>query len=138
MALALLLAAMLLPLLGIMGMFLSFALAEPWWSTTGIVVAFLLLGMFFDMTLRMALQAIYMSTTREAVMATQFTIYMTLGNMSNVVGSAIITPLDALFSSRSIFVSSAVLGIVPLLLLYWLPTASAVDEPAEPEPASAA
>lgn len=125
-------------LLGIMGMFLSFAIAQPWWSTTGVVVAFLLLGMFFDMTLRMALQAIYMSTTRKAVMATQFTIYMTLGNMSNVVGSAIITPLDALFSPQSIFISASVLGLIPLGLLFWLPEASAVDDSPEPEPASAA
>jgi PAT family beta-lactamase induction signal transducer AmpG len=114
--------------LGIMGTFLLFGLSKPWWSTTGVVVAFLLLGMFFDMTLRMALQAIYMDTTSEAVMATQFTIYMTLGNMSNVVGSGVITPLDALFDAQSIFFWAAGLGVIPLLLLYRLPAASEEKE----------
>jgi predicted MFS family arabinose efflux permease len=85
--------------------------------------------MFFDMTLRMSLQAIYMTTTRDAVAATQFTIYMTLGNMSNVVGSALITPLDALFEARSIFFCAAVLGLVPLALLYWLPPVPEGGEP---------
>jgi PAT family beta-lactamase induction signal transducer AmpG len=107
--------------LGIIATFLAFAMTQPWWSVSGVVIVFLLAGMFFDMTLRMSLQAIYMTTTRDAVAATQFTIYMTLGNMSNVVGSALITPLDALFEARSIFLFAAALGVVPLALLYWLP-----------------
>jgi predicted MFS family arabinose efflux permease len=86
--------------------------------------------MFFDMTLRMSLQAIYMTTTRDAVAAPQFTIYMTLGNMSNVVGSALITPLNALFEARPIFFCAALLGVVPLALLYWLPLVSERGEPA--------
>lgn len=114
---------------GIICTFLAFAGMRPWWSVTGVVVVFLLAGMFFDMTLRMSLQAIYMTTTRDAVAATQFTIYMTLGNMSNVVGSALITPLDALFEARSIFFCAAVLGLVPLALLYWLPPVPEGGEP---------
>ncbi|MFB6272208.1 MAG: MFS transporter [Salinibacter sp.] len=106
---------------GIICTFLALTLTQPWWSVSGVVIVFLLAGMFFDMTLRMSLQAIYMTTTRDAVAATQFTIYMTLGNMSNVVGSALITPLDALFEARSIFLCAAVLGVVPLILLHWLP-----------------
>jgi PAT family beta-lactamase induction signal transducer AmpG len=106
---------------GIIVTFLAFAFTFPWWSVPGVVIVFLLAGMFFDMTLRMSLQAIYMTATRDAVAATQFTIFMTLGNMSNVVGSALITPLDALFEARSIFLCAAVLGVVPLVLLYWLP-----------------
>ena len=106
---------------GIICTFFAFATMRPWWSTTSVVIVFLLAGMFFDMALRMSLQAIYMTTTRDAVAATQFTIYMTLGNMSNVVGSALITPLDALFDAQSIFFCAAVLGFVPLVLLYWLP-----------------
>ncbi|MFB6231002.1 MAG: MFS transporter [Salinibacter sp.] len=113
---------------GIIATFLAFATTRPWWSVSGLVVAFLLAGMFFDMTLRMSLQAIYMTTTRDAVAATQFTIYMTLGNMSNVVGSALITPLDALLEARSIFLCAAVLGVVPLVLLRWLPPIPTPDE----------
>ena len=114
---------------GIIVTFLTFALTQPWWSVTGLVIVFLLAGMFFDMTLRMSLQAMYMTTTRDAVAATQFTIFMTLGNMSNVVGSALITPLDALFEARSIFLCAAVLGVVPLVLLYWLPPVSEGNKP---------
>lgn len=106
---------------GIIVTFLTFALTRPWWPVPGVVIVFLLAGMFFDMTLRMSLQALYMTTTRDTVAATQFTIYMTLGNMSNVVGSALITPLDALFEARSIFLCAALLGVVPLVLLRWLP-----------------
>jgi PAT family beta-lactamase induction signal transducer AmpG len=108
-------------LMSILSLFLLFALCEPWWSATGVVVVFFLLGMFADMVLRMTLQALYMATTREDVMATQFTIYMTLGNMSNVLASLLITPLDALFSPQIIFLWSAAFGVIPLLLLYWLP-----------------
>jgi len=122
---------------GIMLLFLLFAAAQPWWSATIAVIAFLLLGMFFDMTLRMALQAMYMDTTREDVMATQFTIYMTLGNMSNVVGSGLITPLDAFFPPQSIFFCAAGMGIIPLTLLYWLPRApSSKATPGTPDGAS--
>lgn len=106
---------------GIIATFLAFAGTRPWWSISGVVIIFLLAGMFLDMTLRISLQAIYMTATQDAVAATEFTIYMTLGNMCNVVGSALITPLDALFEARSIFLSAAVLGVVPLVLLYWLP-----------------
>jgi hypothetical protein len=49
---------------------------------------------------------------------------MTLGNMTNVVGSTLITPLDALFDAQPIFLCAAVVGTVPLVLLYWLPSVS--------------
>jgi PAT family beta-lactamase induction signal transducer AmpG len=121
---------------GIIATFLAFAMSQPWWSVSGVVIVFLLTGMFFDMSLRMSLQAIYMTTTRDAVAATQFTIYMTLGNMSNVVGSALITPLDALFEARSIFLCAAVLGVVPLVLLRWLPPIPTPDADPTDRPSS--
>lgn len=110
---------------GIMMTFLGFATSAPWWSISAVIIVFFLMGVFFDMTLKMALQAIYMTMTRSRVTASQFTIYMTLGNMGNVIGSAILVPLDALFDAQMLFVCSALLGIVPLILLRWLPRAVA-------------
>ena len=55
---------------------------------------------------------------------------MTLGNMTNVVGSTLITPLDALFDAQPIFLCSTLVGTVPLVLLYWLTTVS--EPPARP------
>jgi predicted MFS family arabinose efflux permease len=57
---------------------------------------------------------------------------MTLGNMSNVVGSALITPLDALFDAQPIFLCAAVVGTVALVLLFWLPSVSE-DTPTAPD-----
>lgn len=110
---------------GIMLTFLGFATSAPWWSISAVIIVFFLAGVFFDMTLKMALQAIYMTMTRSRVTASQFTIYMTLGNMGNVIGSAILVPLDALFDAQMLFVCAAILGVVPLFLLRWLPRAVA-------------
>lgn len=110
---------------GIMMTFLGFATSAPWWSISAVIIVFFLMGVFFDMTLKMALQAIYMTMTRSRVTASQFTVYMTLGNMGNVIGSAILVPLDALFDAQMLFVCAALLGIVPLILLRWLPQAVA-------------
>jgi PAT family beta-lactamase induction signal transducer AmpG len=113
---------------GIMLAFVSFAASASWWTTTAVIVAFFLTGVFLDMTLKMALQAIYMTLTRSEVTASQFTIYMTLGNMGNVIGSGVVVPLDAFFDAQMIFVSAAVLGLVPLVLLRWLPQEVASGE----------
>ena len=91
-------------------------------TTSWIIVVCLLAGIFFDMALRMALQSIYMTTSRHAVAATQFTVFMTMANMSNVVGSGVIVPLDAFFDAQMIFVCAGLFALVPLALLHWLPS----------------
>jgi PAT family beta-lactamase induction signal transducer AmpG len=104
-------------LIGIVTLFLGFAAARPLWSNSLLIVGGLLVGIFLDMTLRMALQAVYMTWSQQELAATQFTIYMMMGNMSNVVGSGVVAVLSAVFEAQVIFVCAGLLGLLPLAVL---------------------
>lgn len=102
--------------------FSAFALAEPWWQASAVVVPFLLLGVLLDMTLKISLVALFMHVSRSRVAATQFTVYVTLGNLCNVLGSAVVVPLDAWLDYRGIFFCAAAFTVVTLVLLRWVPS----------------
>jgi PAT family beta-lactamase induction signal transducer AmpG len=99
----------------------AFAFAQPWWNTTGVVAAFVGGGVLLDMTLKATLAALFMDVTREHVAATQFTAYMTLGNLCNVLGSGLIIPLDAIMGFRGLFLSAAACSVGILAFLLWTP-----------------
>ena len=122
--------------LGIVAAFSVFALAQPWWQIPAVAVVFLGLGTFLDMALRMALQAVYMASAAPDVAATQFTIFMTLGNMSNVLGSVLLIPLAYWFEAQLIFMAAALLGVIPLFLLFKLPSIDTLQMHAAPPKAA--
>ena len=102
---------------GIALLFSLFALAEPGWDVRWVMAVFLLFGILLDMTLKIALASQFMFLAEKEAAATHFIVYMTLGNMSNVLGSAIIIPLEALFSYQTIFFCAAGFNAVTLGLL---------------------
>ena len=104
---------------GLLMLLVAFTLARPWWPADGVVVAFVGLAMLLDMALKTTLAALFMDTVREEVAATQFTTYMTLGNLCNVLGSGLIVPLDALLGFQGIFLSAVAVSGGVLALLYW-------------------
>lgn len=81
-------------------------------------------GSFLDMALRIALQAVCMTVTSRRLAASQFTIFMALSNMSNVLGGLLIALLSASFDAPTIFTCAATVGLLPLLLVRRLPTPS--------------
>lgn len=111
-------------LLGLIG---AFALADSWWMTPGVVAVFIGLGTLLDMTLKATLAALFMDVTQEHVAATQFTAYMTLGNLCNVLGSGLIIPLDALMGFSGLFLSAAACSAGILAFLHWAPLQRALQ-----------
>ena len=103
--------------MGIALLFIVFALAEPGWDVRWVMAVFLLLGILLDMMLKIALASQFMFLAETEAAATHFIVYMTLGNMSNVLGSIIIIPLEALFDYQTIFLCAAGFNAVTLWLL---------------------
>jgi PAT family beta-lactamase induction signal transducer AmpG len=112
---------------GLLGLLFVFTLARSWWQAAGVVVAFVGLAVFLDMMLKTTLAALFMDTAREEVAATQFTAYMTLGNLCNVLGSGLIVPLDALLGFQGIFLFAVVVSAGVLVFLYWSPVRQATQ-----------
>lgn len=111
-------------IIGIVALFISFSVAMPWWSIPALVILFLMTGSFLDMALRISLQAVYMTVTSRRLVASQFSIFMALSNMSNVLGGLLIALLSASFDAPTIFTCAATVGLLPLLLVRRLPTPS--------------
>lgn len=108
--------------------FMAIVASEPWWTKTAVVVPLLLFGIFFDMTLKIALVALFMQVTRVRVAATQFTIFVALSNLCNALGGAVVVPLDHWFDYRGIFAFAAVFALLTLVLVRYTP-ARAVPVP---------
>lgn len=103
--------------IGICVLLFSFTFASSWWGNAAVVAIFIGAGVFFDVVLKTTLAALFMDVTRKDVAATQFTIFMTMGNLCNVLGALIIIPLDFVFGFAGLFLSAAMLSIAILVFL---------------------
>lgn len=103
--------------IGLFSILMVFSTVDSLWLNSGLVALFIGLGVFFDLVLKTTLGSLFMDVTDKKIAATQFTIFMTLGNLCNVLGALLIIPLDHVFKFAGLFMSAAVLCLGIILFL---------------------
>lgn len=96
---------------------LGFALAEPYWDSTGVVLTGLIFQQTASQLIFVAVIASYMGICSPAVAATQFAVYMSLSNLSRSMGAGLFAFIAADTSSVQAIYIMAGLHIVGALLL---------------------
>lgn len=107
-------------LLGLGGLWLAFALAEPYWHHKWLAIALLYAEPACGSVASVGMFALFMGISWPKVAATQFTAYMALLNLSSTWGHAIAGPLDEWLDFGSLYVIGAGLQVVAVLLLWWI------------------
>ncbi len=95
--------ALVLSLLTLAALFVVFAVVEPWWSSTILVVGIWAAIMLSSQMFFIGFIATNMNMTWQTIAATQFAVYMALSNLSQAAGSAIYARLTEL-SYPTVFV----------------------------------
>lgn len=90
----------------------SFVLLKPHWDQTWLVKAFFITFYTFNTFMVVTVFAIAMNLSWRRVAATQFTIYMTLGNLGHSVGSWLMGALKTVVTWEFVL-----LAYIPLLIL---------------------
>lgn len=98
-------------------MIAAFGLLEPWWSSRGLLVAYLVVESGLLAVLNVSLFALFMSIASPRVAATQFTAYMALLNLSTTIGLRLAGPLDGRFEPATIYLVAGVLQAAMVLVL---------------------
>lgn len=94
-----------------------FASLDSLWPSKTFVVVIVLAETTFSAVMAAGLFALFMGISWPKVAATQFTAYMAMLNFSRVLGSKTAASLDPLLPVRDIYVYSAALLLLTLLLL---------------------
>lgn len=69
-----------------------------------------------DMAVRVSLFALYMKACSPGIAATQYTLYMVLGNLCNVIGSILVAGLSSIATIPLLFMAASLLA-VPVLII---------------------
>jgi len=109
----------------LIGLFLLIlGLSQPLWQSSGVVMTSILGITAADMMVRITLFSLYMGACRPAIAATQYTIYMALGNLCNVVGSLVVALLGLWVDIDIVFIAGAAFSILTLILFKQIKSAS--------------
>jgi PAT family beta-lactamase induction signal transducer AmpG len=102
------------------GLTLVFASCGDYWGNYTFLLGFTVVGALVSGVIGTALLALFMDLTSQVFPATQFQLYMALMNMHGVWASRLGGSLAGRFSPTTMFRISAVVEVVPLVLLIWL------------------
>ncbi|MEM1116424.1 MAG: MFS transporter [Bacteroidota bacterium] len=105
----------------------AMALAAPVWRTALVVEAYLLLWLTAQVLAQIAFFAVCMALCWKPVAGVQFSLYMAIGNLGLVAGSAMMGPLVAVLSPPQMFAAMAVVPTVAALVLLRVDVAAHVD-----------
>ncbi|MCO4762164.1 MAG: MFS transporter [Myxococcales bacterium] len=104
--------------LGLAGVWLGFALLEPFWTTVKwIPIGLLLLEPLLQSVMTVGLFALFMSISWPKVAATQFTAYMALLNLSTTIGHWLAGPIDEVLDFQGLYFVGGALQASMVLLL---------------------
>ena len=114
-------------LLVLVAVAVAMALAAPLWSTALVTAAYLLLWVTAQTLATIAFFATCMALCWRPVAGVQFSLYMAIGNVGLVTGSALMGPLVGALTPSQMFAAMAVVPVATAVLLLRVDVAAHVD-----------
>lgn len=104
---------------GLVVLWLGFAAAEAWWTHRAFVYALLAVEPLCVSVMTVSLFALCMDVSSPRIAATQFTVYMSLANVSTTIGARLAGHAAAWWELRGIYVAAAAiqLGVTGVMAL---------------------
>ncbi len=93
---------------------------KPYWTSNSFIAGFMIIYQILYVFSSIGLFAIAMQCCWKKVSATQFTIYMTMGNLGRVAGAKLIGPMKTEFSWEYTLLGFAVVMMIAWLIIQFL------------------
>ena len=104
----------------IIALMLTMASARAWWTNGAVVAAFIGAYYVFEVFLSIAIFATGMQLCWKRVAATQFTLYMAIGNLGRAAGSALLGPMRDSYSWEYLILSIGGFALAMIILVQML------------------
>jgi len=96
---------------------IGMALAQGYWSTEMVIMAFVYTYLAFYTLLMVTTCAAAMHLCKKSVAATQFTLYMAIANLGTVCGGLILSPVESLGGYPAMIIAISIIGLFGIMFV---------------------